>query len=147
MTTLESIISDIESAGNRFAMRFEPHVFARTGEGKYGVMVSLAKERNKCSFDTARVIVSMSYGAYQIMGFNLYDPHVIDYPKSVGAFLSDDMVQAGTFRAFCQRRNIYFPVKDLYDESVRLRFAEVYNGPATPHAYAKKIASRLPAVS
>ena len=143
MLTLESIISDIESAGRKDALRFEPHVYARTGEGKYSVMVALAKERNRCSFETARVIVSMSVGKFQIMCFNLYDPTGIDYPGSVIAYGNDDMVQAGTFRTFCQRRNIYFSVQDLHDEALRLRFAEVYNGPGAPADYAKKIAARL----
>lgn len=147
MTTLEEIISDIESAGRKDALRFEPHVYARTGQGKYAEAVNLAKSRNKCSYETARVIVSMSYAKFQIMGFNLYDPNGLNYPNSIGEYLSDDMQQAYTFRVFCEKRGIYFMVEELYDEAMRLRFATVYNGPGAPKVYAEKIASRLPGVA
>lgn len=141
MKTLEDIISDIESAGNRFAMRFEPHVYERTQTStRYEAAVNLAKARNKCSRSTACVIVSMSWGKFQIMGFNLYDPDGLNYPNSVGEYMSSDMDQAATFRTFCQARNIYFSPGDLLDEALALRFARVYNG---ADEYAKKIASRL----
>lgn len=141
--TLESIISDIESANNRYAMRFEPHVYQRTGAGKYGEAVTLAKARNKCSFETARVIVATSWSKFQIMGFNLYDPHGLDYPGCIGEYLNDDMQQAHTFRTFCERRGIYFMIEELQDEANIMRFATVYNGPGNPTAYAEKIRQRL----
>lgn len=144
MLTLEEVIADIESAGRRDALRFEPHVFERTGNSnRYEPMVNVAKVRNRCSRDTARVIVSMSAGRFQIMGFNLYDPAGLDFPGTIGTYLNDDMIQAATFRTFCQRKNIYFTVEDLQNEALRLRFAEVYNGPGAPAVYAKKIAARL----
>jgi hypothetical protein len=141
MTTLEAIISSIESAGNRYAMRFEPHVYERTQtSSRYEPMIELARVRNKCSRQTACVIVATSWSKFQIMGFNLYDPHGLNYPDCVGAYMGDDMAQAATFRAFCEKRNIYFTPEDLQDEALALRFAQIYNG---ADEYAKKIAQRL----
>jgi len=141
MTTLEAIISDIESGGNRYALRFEPHVYERAQTlNRYAPMVNLARGRNKCSLETARVIIATSWGKFQIMGFNLYDPNGINYPDPVGVYLNDDMVQAATFRVFCQARSIYFTVDDLRDPAFALCFAKVYNG---ADEYAKKIEQRL----
>jgi len=141
MLTLEELIADIESAGNKYAMRFEPHVFDRTQSStRYGVMVNIARARNKCSRDTARVIISTSWGKFQIMGFNLYDPASLDYPSSVGQYMATDTDQAETFKTFCLNKGIYFSISDLLDEALALRFARTYNG---ADEYAKKIMSRL----
>lgn len=141
MNTLEELISDIESGGNQYAMRFEPLVYERTqNSNRYEAMVNVAKSRNKCSRATACMIVATSWGKFQIMGFNLYDPSSLDYPHSVGQYMADTDDQAGTFKTFCQRKNIYFSVTDLLDETLALRFARVYNG---ADEYAKRIASRL----
>ncbi len=141
MVTLESIISDIESAGNRYAMRFEPHVYERTQiTTRYDAAVNAAKARNKCSLETARVIVATSWGKFQVMGFNLYDPNGLNYPGFVGAYTNSDTDQVATFKTFCQAKNIYFTPSDLLDDALALRFARVYNG---ADEYAKKITERL----
>jgi hypothetical protein len=140
--SLEAIIADIESAGNNFAMRFEPGVYARTQiQTRYGNMIDAAKLRNRCSRETAKIICSVSWGRFQIMGFNLYDQLGLNYPFSVGQFMSDADAQAQLFRQFCEARKIYYSVLELQSNPAAVtRFAKIYNGST---AYADKIFPRL----
>lgn len=89
MTDLASIVARVESAGNQWAMRFEPAVYDRP---PFPPAWDACVKANRCSRATGKAILSMSWGLYQIMGFNLYDRKIgLDVP--VGVFMSDTIGQ------------------------------------------------------
>ena len=91
---LSYIISQVESGGFSGALRFEPKVYAEIQSASrtdldaslslnaaHAVHVADSKRTlvariaqiNRCTEETAQVIYAMSFGLYQIMGYNLYD--------------------------------------------------------------------------
>lgn len=139
MKSLLEIIRNIESSGRQFAMRFEPHVFRRTYEGEYNVEIDNARRLNGCSVETARVIVSTSWGWYQIMGFNLYMPGKRCITYAVGEFMSLGGVQESYFEDFCKDRGIFFTDEQLKKEENLRTFARIYNGPGNILEYADRM--------
>jgi hypothetical protein len=145
MKTLEDIISQIESGDNLYAMRFEPHVFERMHQtNRYGAAVAVAKQQNRCTLETARVICATSWGRFQIMGFNLYDPALgepFPFLNPIGAYLESIIWQSRHFKAFCDKKDILFTVEELIGDPAKvLKFARTYNG---ADEYAAKIQSQL----
>jgi hypothetical protein len=131
---VEKLIADIESAGKFYTMRFEPHVYERTKQNIYSDAVNRARQVNQVSLATARMIVSTSWGGFQIMGFNLYDKNVIDLHLPVGIFLKDKSLQRAAFWKYCKARNIAYTVNELRDETKRRDFARKYNGDVDGYA-------------
>lgn len=134
---LERVIADIESAGNFGAMRFEPHVYERASAfspaRKYADEVARAREANRVSLATARMIIATSWGGFQIMGFNIYSATAA--PRvAISTFLSDRSIQVRHFRAFVTSRNIAYTVEELRDETKRRDFARKYNGDVDGYA-------------
>ena len=129
---LPNLISEIESSHRPVAIRFEPHVYSRTGDGRYAEAVEAARDVHGISFDTARMVVSTSWGFYQIMGFNLWAPRNVgglEYKATYFDFLDDVEVQNNCFKMFCEDRKIYFSIEQMAKEkSVRELFAKKYNG-------------------
>ncbi len=78
--TLAQCIAQVESSGNPFAVRFEPALF--NGSAQF---LSI-QDRLPAWADeqTQRMINCTSWGAFQIMGFNLYD---LGYPLAPWDFL------------------------------------------------------------
>ena len=72
MITLAQVIARVESADNPYALRFEPATYLNIGQSRFDIARERAKLANKVSTDTANVILSTSWGRFQIMGFNLY---------------------------------------------------------------------------
>ena len=132
------IISTIESAGNNWAMRFEPAVYQRMQDGAFEWEVARTKRANKCSLNTAQMIAATSWGQFQIMGFNLYG--FLAYENTAGYFLTDETAQRQTFQDFITHKGIAFTPAQLADKETREKFALRYNG---SKAYAVKIASLL----
>lgn len=141
--SLEYIIADIESHNDPLAIRFEPGVYIRTQSqaARFDPMVELAKTRNNCTHETAKIICSISWGAFQIMGYNLYERHGLNYPFGALHFASDGEAQAQMFRLFCEARSIYFSLEELQTNQQNvLTFAKSYNGSLE---YANEINKRL----
>lgn len=143
LPSIAQVIAHVESAGRGDAMRFEPAVYERALAGSYGPQVAAAVTAHKCSQATARVIVSTSWGKFQLMGFNLY-PNLTGL--SVAAFMSTPQDPAfGKFLAI--KRLDHFTAQQLFsDLAARLSFATVYNGPGNPQAYADLILSAFHAL-
>jgi hypothetical protein len=121
------LIKAIESSNNFCAMRFERKVFNRITDKGFTPVIGSIQKFNHCSSDTARMIYSTSWGAYQMMGFNLYDG--LKVPVSIGEFLKDYCLQDETFYQYVQWKNILYTIDELRDDRVkRDMFSLRYNG-------------------
>jgi hypothetical protein len=124
--SLYNVIALVESSNNNFAMRFEPGIYARPTFNS--AIIQRIVAINRCSQATAKVIYSTSWGAIQMMGFNLYDP-AFEYGKSVGEYMNNQLDQQAIFIRFCRRKNIMIDPIDLAaSHAARNQFALMYNG-------------------
>lgn len=124
--SLYDVISLVESSQMNTAIRFEPGIYARPTFNQ-GIIDRIARA-NHCTQATAKVIYSTSWGAIQMMGFNLYDP-AYDYQKSVGEYMNSPLDQQSIFIRFCRRKNIAIDPIDLAgSHTARNHFALMYNG-------------------
>lgn len=130
------LIAAIESGGNSHAMRFEPGIYVRA-MGTF--ILQRIGAANKCDNETSRVIYSMSFGLYQIMGFNLYDT---DQPlvSDVVTFCNDTAYQTHRFYQYLDSRDINFSIDQLKVRDNAIKFALQYNG---SESYADKILAKL----
>lgn len=137
--TLAQVVSEVESGGNQFAVRFERGIFNRITNQGTSPCVDRIIRIHHCSDDTARVIYSTSYGLYQIMGFNLYSK--LSCTRSYIGFLNDTVLQLQMFTAFLRFNNMdKFTVETLVSDPVALNnFSAAYNGPGNVNAYSAKI--------
>ena len=146
-TSLFDVIAWVESKNNPHAMRFEPATFDRIRPAMLtDSIVRRIANLNDCSFGTAAMIYASSWGATQIMGFNLYD--MMYTPLPVVDFMGDDIAQATAFHCLVERiiPDIKWDtvVADMAGFPViRLHFAKLYNGPGNPDAYAAQIVYAL----
>lgn len=136
---LRAIARWCESNGDYSAMRFERKTFNTiTDQGTTPVLLAIQKA-NKCSMDTARMIYSTSWGAYQIMGFNLYGGlGVVD---NIIIFLLNRERQDNAFDNFVNSKGINYAVADLKRNSASLdNYALKYNGST---AYAERVSMAI----
>lgn len=123
--TLADVVARVESNNNKYAMRFEPAW--KVGQSMINQVASL----NKCDTATAQIVCKTSFGAYQIMGSNLY---YLGLTQPIGAFMNDPAMQQMFFVAFVRSRMIDFELDDVLDDDEKGRmFALHYNG--NPAAY------------
>lgn len=97
---LFNLIAWVETRGNFKSFRFEPATYAklllfRTDSQKLIIqkIVDCNGGASGCSWHTALIIYSSSWGAVQIMGFNLYGP-VCNYMGNVSDFLQNVSVKS-----------------------------------------------------
>jgi hypothetical protein len=130
--TLYDLISKIESNGDLKATRFETKVFDRIAtvrtDGQKSIISNIEKSHN-CSWHTALQIYSTSYGATQIMGFNLYAPF-INYDRPFVNFLIDEKEQKTAFKNFTVSKGLQDCTLESLaaSHSERIKFALTYNG-------------------
>jgi len=98
------VIALTESQNNQYAIRFEEKVYLNIYRRKSTELLQIIQKYNECSFDTAKMIFSCSWGKYQIMGFNLYS--VCQLKTSIGEFLCSDNLQNLAFMRFCTANKI-----------------------------------------
>lgn len=136
---LSRVIMSIESSGNPHALRFEPLQYAALqGSLTDKAMVANIAKRNYCNTATALVIASTSFGAYQLMGSNLYD---LAWNSDIANFLTDPASQAIMFGEFLDAHAINFTMADMLADSTKLlKFAKVYNG-STAYAVSMRTAA------
>lgn len=137
---LADIIKQIESSNNKLAVRFEPLFYEnlKTKTNDYAILK--IKEIHKCSYYTALMIASTSWGLFQIMGYNLYFYSLTD--KTVFDFLFDEEEQEKAFEKFTQIKKINFTVEELKQDIEKVRkFAKYYNGDI--EGYSRKILKLL----
>ncbi len=127
--TLFDIIAWIESRGNFWAIRFEPHIFQtwNIDADNLDDARDRCREAHNCTHETAHVIMSCSFGATQVMGFNLYSEQV-GYTKSIGEFFGSRDDQQAVFYSFLNWKNLNVAPSDLLNADTRNNFAKVYNG-------------------
>jgi hypothetical protein len=141
---LSDVISQIESGNRLDAMRFESVDFEAwmndsAMEQTYQERVQHANDMHApCTQNTAAMICFTSWGAFQIMGFNLYNKALGLIPKSVtvGKYLNDYNTQRIAFTRFVSAGRFKEETFDFNDRAEVLRFAHYYNGPANADKYA-----------
>jgi hypothetical protein len=127
--TLALIVAQVESGGFSGALRFEPSVYASVKDlGMTDIVKDIARV-NRCTLETAQVIYSMSFGLYQVMGYNLYR---LGLSRPVSEFLAGAqarILQDMYFAKFLADRNIGYAWGEMLADPLKLnRFSEHYNG-------------------
>lgn len=137
------LLRNTESDNNKWAVRFERKVFNRiTNQQFLGQELRNIISAHHCSADTARVIYSTSFGATQIMGFNLYG--FIGYKGTIGEYLADDSMQDFATESFLVHNKINFTLSEIkLDPKKRDQFALAYNGSLDYVARMNAIIKRL----
>lgn len=147
MQTIADVIGDIESSHNPAALRFEPLTYENAPH--VNDALKSIKECNLCSLDTARMIYSTSWGEFQIMGRNLYNPQVCGYRNNIARYLVQSNDQFITFDSFLFRMGLSIKLKGsspaslFSDPNLRIQFARLYNGPKNFLTYAGEIKARI----
>ena len=137
---LSDIIKQIESSNNPQAVRFEPLFYENLKTKTNDHAILKIKEIHKCSYYTALMIASTSWGLFQIMGYNLYFYGLTE--KTVFDFLFDEAEQEEAFEKFIQIKKINFTVDELKQDIEKVRkFAKYYNGDI--ESYSRKILKLL----
>lgn len=135
--TLFDVIAWIESRDNKNALRFEPSVFDGLGKSQSiseRAILDAIAAANACSFETACVLYSMSFGAVQIMAFNLYGP-ICQYRKSVIEYCNSLTDQQNAFMGLVASMKIGYTPQDLGQSAqARQTFAKRYNGDSAAYA-------------
>jgi hypothetical protein len=126
---LAKIVAETESAQNAFAVRFERKTFNNvTNQGTITPVISRIMSANKCNADTARAIYSMSWGAFQEMGFNIYNSK-FGYSGPIATFCNDTDAQHDLYALFLQDDGINWTWTDFRNDATKLDlFAVKYNG-------------------
>ncbi len=130
--TLFELIAWVESRSTFGAIRFEPAVYDRFAAGKINKagleILARIVAVNKCSQGTAKMIYSTSWGAVQIMGFNLYADPKFDMP--IAEYLDGQGPQTRAFRSFLVSAGLqdFTPAILAKSKEARLKFSTKYNG-------------------
>ena len=136
--SLAAVIKAIESGGNPHRPRFEYHAFMAWPWAPAYDRILL---KHQCTRDTAQMIAATSWGAYQMMGANIFDPAVsgVD-PDHLFAYIADPAMQDASFAHFLRAKGIDWRLEDLLGDADRMqKFCERWNGPANTAAYAALI--------
>ena len=108
---IAKIIAEVESNSFQYAIRFEPHIYIFLKNRKNPQILKKIVELNKCSYETAKMIYSSSWGMYQIMGFNIY---MKGYYKSIGEFLASKDEQYNVLQEFLKQFWIKYNCEALF---------------------------------
>lgn len=134
---LGDVIKRIESNNDPHAMRFEVVTYDRMMRKvpQAPVLGVIREAHHGCSSQTAGMIAATSWGAWQLMGFNIYSTG--KYSNTVGAFLgsvADQNLCAGYFLdAIGYGASMNFATIDVEN------FARLYNGPGNVPAYSRRL--------
>ena len=132
MVTIAQIIAQVESASRPFEMRFEPSVYARS---KTLSIVDTIIQANDCDKATAEIFYAMSFGLYQIMGYNLYDPaDKFRLRTPIATYMNDAKAQLAAFDAFTAGHDSGWD-GERFDNAKGMEFARFYTGPGNVAGY------------
>jgi N-acetylmuramidase len=124
-TPLAQIIASIESTNNHAAIRFEPRLYAAESILDK-TLVARIQGANDCDSNTARMIACTSWGAFQVLGENIYS---LRWSDSIGLFLMSPSAQTDMFESFLTFRKLPNDWNALKSNGPLLEnFARVYNG-------------------
>lgn len=139
---LSDVVAQVESRNNPLAMRYEP-AYQPSVRGLR--LTSDLAVNGFIDRITAGVICKTSWGAYQIMGNNLYD--LMDYRHTLFSFLSSPQKQLDIFIAFVQHAKFGFdnPTFTQLTNAELDAFAQYYNGSLVYAESLKKAYSELSA--
>jgi hypothetical protein len=100
------IIKTIESSNNQYAFRFEEKLYFhhKALKTKLSKVIKQIKVLNNCSTETALMIMSTSWGLFQLLGINIYSLGA--YDKSIIDFLMNIEEQSKVFFRFCNVQKI-----------------------------------------
>lgn len=136
---LAKVIATVESGPFPYAMRFEWPMYnkiAAAGGADHNTIAAIMAA-NHCTPQTAEVIYCISFGLFQIMGFNLYGP--LGLTIAIAPFMFDTEQQFNAFKKFV-RLNGFDPDNfDFTDEALIERFARSYNGSGDVANYSAKM--------
>jgi hypothetical protein len=145
MLSLCDVVAVVES--NRFngAIRFEPGLYGQTVPDRIKppqiAVLTAIRRANFCSFDTARMIFSTSFGRFQLLGETLYG-EPINLRAPISAFWASEAMQLAAFNAFVAAHGIDCTINELLtDPTYSERFATAYNGPGNVADYAGRLIS------
>jgi len=119
MIRLRDIIALVESNQDKLAIRYEKAVFGNIwGKLKHYDALERIRKIHKCSYDTAVMIASCSFGKFQIMGFNLYG--ILRLELHFVNFLLDELKQEKAFDNFIrligvEEKTIIEEIKDAIE--------------------------------
>jgi hypothetical protein len=132
-------IRQVESSGNYLAVRFEPNLYYGTsGEWQFS-KCQLIQNYNVCDKATARCIACTSFGAFQLLGVNIYD---MGYTSSIFNYVNDAATQYNIAEKFFNSLNSPFSFTSSVEEQTfeeLISFATKWNGPGNPSGYAKAL--------
>lgn len=144
--TLAAVIRTIESRGNPYRPRFEFHAYMAW---PWTAVYQRIADKHGCSHDTAQMIATTSWGAYQMLGLNIFDQTIsgVD-PPHLFAYVADSDMQDQSFGNFIKAKGVNFTLSDLLADPDKMqKFVTRWNGPGNVDAYAdliRKNASTTP---
>jgi hypothetical protein len=136
MTILLDAVAKVESGTDYAAMRFEAVTFQNKPawiEKSVARIMYCHGGSPKCDATTALMIACTSWGAFQILGANIWSG---TYAGTIFDFANNIEAQTNVFSAFITPRG--FHINDQissWENSEGLEFASFYNGPGNPAAY------------
>lgn len=131
ITTLAELIAQVESNGNKHAVRYEPNY------SPHNTSVIHMMNLLRCNYTTARVACAMSWGKYQIMGDELC---LLGLEIDPISFCEDDAAQDDFFSRYLGADHLSLTLSDvLTDPNKRLLFARLWNGPGNTLDYAARM--------
>lgn len=140
MTTLLQAVATVESSNLPHSIRFEPTLYGWPPAWiTAGPALARIQQIHNCNHTTALMVAATSWGAYQLLGANIYgDP--VAYPKNIAALIYTPVDQDATAITFIKSLG-YDPaaiVSTMQPADV-LGFAKAYNGPGAVDSYANAI--------
>lgn len=147
--TLAQVIAEVESGGNPYAIRFEPTIYQRLIVGSSGPSVAMGRIQSymkiaapDANIITLAMIASTSWGKYQILGDNLYNPMRCRLSIPIGLFMSDISSQEQSFADFVASKRV--DISSHMDFStltpaLKQDFADFYNGDAAFSQYVARM--------
>lgn len=129
---LFELIAWVETKNDQCALRFEPAKYSSLITGvmtpNHSVIVQRIMNIHRCSLATAQMIFSTSFGAVQLMGFNIYG--LLQYDQPIFSFINNLAIQQLYFAKFLTTVNLeHYSISQLQcNHASRLDFAIKYNG-------------------
>lgn len=131
--TLADVVKIVESSGNTFAIRYEPALYATKPAWAISQLQNI-KNINKCSDPTALMISCTSFGAWQLLGVNIYS---MGYKLPIAQYLQDETAQLSS--ALELMKSMGFDGNADFSSFTfpeLLHFAQKWNGPGNFSNYA-----------
>jgi hypothetical protein len=146
--TLAQAVAAVESAGNPHAYQFVQALYDAQIASPVATSAQPIIDRiasiHSCDHDSAVAICFSSYGLFQILGENIWDPAGFAYPNDFIDYCADTDSQQDSFEEFCARFGIAYTAEELLADDAKLTaFVTRWNGPGNVPAYSAKLRAAL----